>query len=308
MEIMEVSAQEYRKLDVCYFSAFEKPEFLELNKDKADRLTYLLFRDGKNRFATCGGVTGDRLCFPFSASFAMLNNISLHNKIVCYHDAVATLDAWAREKGLRQILFSLPPMAYDLTGISQFLNALFVNDYVTQAVEVNYEYYLSDYTDDYPLTIDPKARQKLRAALKNDLSFEKTRDVTAVYEIIRQNRESKGFPLHMSLEQVQATVQVIDADMFLVRQNQIPVASALIYKLNAKVLRVIYWGNVPGSDMLHPMNYLAYRVFQYYRGQDYELLDIGHSTDNSIPNFGLCDFKQSIGCRCSNKYVMCKTI
>lgn len=37
-------------------------------------------------------------------------------------------------------------------------------------------------------------------------------------------------------------------------------------------------------------------------------LDIGPSTENSIPNYGLCDFKESIGCRRSLKYTMVKEL
>jgi hypothetical protein len=38
-----------------------------------------------------------------------------------------------------------------------------------------------------------------------------------------------------------------------------------------------------------------------------KFVDIGPSTENSIPNYGLCEFKESIGCTVVNKYSFKKT-
>lgn len=50
------------------------------------------------------------------------------------------------------------------------------------------------------------------------------------------------------------------------------------------------------------MNMLTYSLFQHYRKTGVRILDIGISTENGIPNFGLCEFKESIGCSVSLKY------
>jgi len=44
------------------------------------------------------------------------------------------------------------------------------------------------------------------------------------------------------------------------------------------------------------MNFLSFNVFNYYKDLGIEIIDIGHSTEDSIPNNGLCEFKESIGC------------
>ena len=49
------------------------------------------------------------------------------------------------------------------------------------------------------------------------------------------------------------------------------------------------------------MNFLSFNVFQYYKNQGIAIIDIGPSTENSIPNHGLCEFKESIGCDISIK-------
>ena len=50
------------------------------------------------------------------------------------------------------------------------------------------------------------------------------------------------------------------------------------------------------------MNYLAYSLFDYYADNGLRILDIGPSTEDGIPNYGLCEFKESIGCSVTMKY------
>lgn len=307
MEITELTVREYDLMPKTICSAFDTSNFCELNRSKVDSLVYLSFNDGKNRFVLPAGIKNNIVKFPFSASFAMLNEVTKHNKILQFHEAVKALNLWALSNKYCRVVFSLPPYFYRPDEITMLTNALLQNGYTLDAYEVNYEYYLSNFNEPYEMTIDPKARQKLRAAVKNGLTFEKTEDLPLVYEIIRKNRAYRGFPLWLNLEDVQATKKVIDIDLFLVRDaKNVPAASALIYHLTEEILRVVYWGNTPESEELRPMNYLAYQVFKYYSNSKFRIVDIGHSTDGGIPNFGLCDFKQSIGCSCSPKCVYSK--
>jgi len=54
------------------------------------------------------------------------------------------------------------------------------------------------------------------------------------------------------------------------------------------------------------MNYFSYKVFEHYYRKGLGILDIGPATENGIPNYGLCEFKENIGCTASLKY--CVTI
>ena len=48
------------------------------------------------------------------------------------------------------------------------------------------------------------------------------------YEIIKENRESRGYPLNMSLGQVMATIKLVKHDMFMVECGGKQIAAALI--------------------------------------------------------------------------------
>ena len=75
----------------------------------------------------------------------------------------------------------------------------------------------------------------------------------------------------------------------------------MVYRVSGDKAQIIYWGNSPDTENLRPMNFMAYSIFNHYKGKGVKFMDIGPSTEFSIPNVGLCDFKQSIGCTVSPK-------
>ena len=305
MEIIEINNEEYKKLVSSPFTRFEKAEFYALNASKVDEVKYLIFRDGKDRFAFVGGLKDDILKFPFSASFECFSEITFNNKINHYHDAVNSLLEWAKNNKINQIKISLPPCYYNMPHITKLENALFCHGFKQDVLDVNFEYYLSDFDENYKTAINYNARKSLNKSEKSNLSFEKTNDSQTVYEVIKQNREEKGYPLWMSYQDVIETSKIIPSDFFLVKdENNIPIASALVHQINDEILRVVYWGNIQESNKLCPMNFLSYNVFKYYSTSKFKIIDIGTSTENSVPNYGLCDFKEGIGCKCSLKPIL----
>lgn len=107
----------------------------------------------------------------------------------------------------------------------------------------------------------------------------------------------------MSYQDIIDTIKVVMADFFIVKSpDGAAIASALVYRTTGDKVQVIYWGNLPDTDHLKPMNFLACKIFDYYNKAGKRFFDIGPSTEFSIPNFGLCDFKQSIGCSASTKF------
>lgn len=130
-----------------------------------------------------------------------------------------------------------------------------------------------------------------------------TIEEVSVYDIIKINRESRGFPLRMTLDEVIATSKIIPTDFFIVydKYNN-GVASAVVHHMRSDLVRVVYWGNTPESEQFRPVNFISYNIFSYYKQfEDIKIIDIVTSTVDSVPNIGLCAFKESIGCHCSPK-------
>lgn len=307
MDIKRVEKKEYDNYVKEHTTVFETSDFNELNRAKCKDVHYLLFTDSKYRFGLIAGMKENNILkIPFSAPYSMLTNIRKNNKIIEYDLAVKKLIEYAKSINAKEIHFTLPPKFYQETLISNLENALFINDFKIDKIDLNFHYCLNEFDEKYLQNCDIKARQKLNSALKSNLTFEKAQDGTKIkeaYDIIKSNRLSKGYPLHMSFENVQNTIKIIDADFFIVRSEQgNGIAAAMIFKVARNTVQVIYWGHIEGSESLYPMNYLSYKTFEYYKNKGFEFFDIGPATEDGIPNFGLCDFKQTIGCKTNSKY------
>jgi len=303
MNVIELASAEYGSLVKVPFSVFDSVPFNQLNAHKVEAVKYLIFNDGKNRFGIIAGIRDGTLRAPFSAPYACFSEIGKNNKVATYGSTVTSLLEYAKSLGLQRVSITLPPTVYDESHISKIWNGFYNAGFQVSSCDLNFQYDLCNFGQDYEMTIDPKARQKLRASFRSNLIFEKTDDIKSAYEVIKKNRTAKNYPLWMTYENVLETIKIIKSDFFIVyTADRTAIASAMVYEVAVDKVQIIYWGNLPGSDELRPMNFMAFHVFQFYKNRGIKLVDIGPSTESSVPNLGLCDFKQAIGCTTSSKF------
>lgn len=300
MKAIEITSKEYSSLHPKYFSSFDLPAFILLNEAKVDKIKYFVFNDGKNRFCIAGGLKNNILKFPFSASFACLNEITLNNKINYYHQAIQALIEWSKTNQINSIRFAAPPESYNISHITKIQNALICCGFEIESIDVNFELMINQDID-YTKSLNSDARRHLKNSVKHGLVFLKTDNIDLMYDVIRQNRESKGYPLWMSSSDIENTSKIIKSDYFLVQKEGEIIASAFVHHITKDIVRIVYWGNLPNSDIYRPMYFMAYNIYEYYKTLGKRFIDIGTSTVDGVPNYGLCDFKESIGCICSPK-------
>ena len=100
--------------------------------------------------------------------------------------------------------------------------------------------------DNYENLIWYSAKKQLNKARKNNFTFKKcTTDSErqSAFEVIKINRNKKGYPLRMSLSDIYKTDNIIEKDFFLVFSDDgIPVGSAIIFHVSNKIVQVVYWG------------------------------------------------------------------
>jgi hypothetical protein len=310
MSWMAITQKEYSDFfKGNYLSVFESVPFIETNKSRADEILYLVYKDSKLRFGAIGGVCGKELRLPFSAPYSNLSIVS-ENRIELYHQAIKELVGYVKELGLESILFTLPPMFYSRSHITKLSHALNLNTFKMKIHDLNHHFDLTGFSEDsYISSLDTKSRQKLKAGIANGLVFEETKDIDTAYEVIKINRVEKGYPLKMTLAQLKETMAQLSGYLFLVKDLEgKPVASAIVYNTSKDNCQIIYWGNVTSTDHLKPMNFLAFKVFSFFSSKKKKYIDIGPSSDQSVPNFGLCDFKESIGCQITDKFTYSKDL
>ena len=56
------------------------------------------------------------------------------------------------------------------------------------------------------------------------------------------------------------------------------------------------------------MNFLAFKIFEYYNHKRKKIIDLGPSSEDSVPNYGLSEFKESIGGSMDNKFTFSKKV
>lgn len=305
MEIHEVKAKEYSEVISTPYHVFGSAAFNNLNRDKCDEVLYFLFKEGKYRLGIIGGIRDNVLRSPFSAPFGGFTYISCDIRLNFIEEAIKMYKAWAVEKKISSLSITLPPSVYGTSFVSKQINCLWREGFEIAEADLNYSFDLNSFDENYIEHIWYNGRKNLRIALNSNLKFYTCitdEEKEQAYDIIRINRESRGFPLRMTWQQIFDTIQIITADFFLVYDNnQTLIASAIVFHVTQSVVQVVYWGDKPGFSEIKPMNFLSFKVFEYYKSKGIKTVDIGPSTENSVPNYGLCEFKESIGCNVSTK-------
>ncbi|MEE3410075.1 MAG: hypothetical protein VZQ47_05605 [Treponema sp.] len=306
MELIELTPKEYNQFFPKTHQVFNSVAFNELNAPKVDAVHYFVFKDSKVRLGICLGEKDGVLKSPFSAPFGGFSYNADDHKFKCVEEAVALLENFAKGNN-RSVKITLPPIFYGSTIINETISSLTRSDFNLSYIDMNYQFYLKDF-DGYIEKLDSKTRNKLNQSFQFDYFFEKLNskldaDVERAYKVIKANREYRGFPLRMPLQAVLDTIKVVNADFFVLVVDGQDAAAAQVFHVAPSVVQVIYWGDAPGFSEKKVMNLLAYKVFEYYYNlENIEIVDIGPSTENGIPNHGLCEFKENIGCKTALKY------
>ena len=298
MEVVEVSAQ-------SYFDAFPNPshvfnsmDFNALNESKCDAVYYLLFKDSKIRLGIIFGVRNNLLTSPFSAPFGGFEASSLDIRLQQIDAALQALEVWATTKNFDAIRIVFPSFFYNPNLLNKLCNCLHRFSYERNNVDLNYHFQTAKLDDNYAKNIWYNAQKNLKRSTEKGLTFEKleNKDGEQAYRIIAANRSARGFPLRMTWEQIAETGKLIDIDFFITKKDQIDIGAAVVFHVAKEVVQVVYWGDLPDYSECKTMNFLSFQVFKYYKNNGIEIVDIGPSTEHSIPNYGLCEFKESIGC------------
>lgn len=303
MEIKELQASEYASIfEAKVPHIYNTVKFSEHNRKKAQNLNYLgFFDDTKPRLGIILGEREGRLLSPFSAPLGGFSQAKPQTAANVF-EAVRLVKEYGKERGMN-IRITLPPPIYSCSLTSLTVSALSLHGKLLWN-DVNYHREL-DFEGRAEEKFSQKARKNRRVAAEAGLRIDRiehpdTESLLRAYSVIQDNRESLGYPLRMTFEEVKATAGVVGAFVFVGKQSEDAVA-ALIYPVSQEIAQVIYWGDriaVRGQNL---MNLFAAEVMQSCRDMGFRRLDIGPSSSEGIPSAGLCRFKESLGCTATAK-------
>lgn len=304
MNITKLTSSEYSELFSSPNHIFNSVSFTQLNARKCEKIHRLAFSDSKARMGITLGQRENVLYSPFSAPFGGFD-YRKDESILKIEEAINALIQYGKDSN-KTIKITFPPLFYNESLLSKTIATLINQHAQIEFTEINYHFDLSTFPH-FNSLIDRGARKNLNNAMKQGFVFEKIdneniSDIERAYNVIKANRESHGYPLRMSLSDVLETIKIIPAEFFIVKLNNVDVAAAQIFHIKKGIAQVIYWGDTPGYGASRPMNFLSYKLFEYYYNCGLRILDIGPSTESGKPNYGLCDFKENIGCTATLRY------
>lgn len=293
-KLADVTADEFMRLFPAPSTAFGSAQFNILNAAKAEEIRFIAGYDAACRplMGLIAGLRGGVWRSPFSAPMAALSwnrDLSLAT--------IAGFFNHVREFLHPQPLRVVMPPTFIAPDMLAKINGTIINMSTDVTVDFNYHYDLSR-TADIEAYMKRNARKNLHRAQKENFIFGQA-SIERAYEVIRANRTSKGYYLAMTADEVEATSRVIDIDAFVMTHADNDIAAAIVYRIAPGVAHVVYWGDTPGFEALRPMNILPCHIFKFYSDLGFSTVNIGTSSTDGIPNHGLCDFKESLGCTTS---------
>lgn len=300
MKIAETSPQEYDRLFVDTSTCFQTAAFAEHNKGKCDELAYLLFMDKKVRLGLILARKGDLWLSPFSAPFGGFVSKSHQPSLEHVEETIDALKQYLASKQATRLRMTFPPLFYNPSLLTKIQHACLSKGFTTTDWDLNYYFPTNYFREDYQQRrLSRNARRNLLTSNQFDLQFKCLTGedgLRRAYAVIRENRDSKGYYLSMSEQDMLETSKLIQADSFVATLDDKDIAAAIVFHTASGIVQVIYWGDLPESKPYKVMHYLAYHVFGHYEKTGIPMIDVGPAMIDNKPNYGLCEFKESIGC------------
>jgi hypothetical protein len=205
-----------------------------------------------------------------------------------------------RASGAREIDVKGAPFSHDLALSSLVSNILLRRGAIITSQELSYDMAI----DARPFSdrIDSGNSKRIRKCVREGFIAEQI-DVSGfedAYNVIRDNRIRRGYPVSMTVEQLGTMVETFPERLhfFAVFPNSKKsriVAAAVCIAVSSSVLYVFYWGDAEDMSSYSPIAMLASRIYEFCQQQDFQLLDVGTSTLGGEPNHGLINFKRNLG-------------
>ena len=207
------------------------------------------------------------------------------------------------EGPLLSIAVKLPPSCFqDYSAV--FANILHRHHWNLTGFDLNYHLKISS-VDDFLNGLGQTKRKFIRRLNSSGAEFLEVgkEKIETVYSVINKNRAAQGYPMTMPLASIVDLVERFEDDLrlFAVTLEGQVIASAICIQATPKYLYVFYWGELPDFREKSPVLLLVKKIVEFCSDRGIEIMDIGTSSVNSVPNMGLCEFKDSLGCLVTQK-------
>lgn len=289
-----LSESYYRETFSKAFNPYIRHEFIAHNAHKVEGFIHLANTDKKPDLGIVLGIRNNCLLAPFSAPFG---GFHYRHELVYSTEVdafIKSINDYFEQQSFDSLSITLPPSIYSSHINAKVISSFFRTGFTMQAADVTNFIPLHQVGDKFS---ERTARDYYAQAVKHGLTFNKVTDTTdleKVYAIIHDNRARMGRPIFMTLDDVLEMEQLWPVDFFLIEDsNKNPIAAAIFYQAHHHTVQAVLWGDSEQGRPLRAMDFMIFELCRFYKTLDYAFIDLGISTEKSIPNPHLLRFKES---------------
>lgn len=281
---------------------FNEPAYFCLHsRSEQDCYAQLVRRSDQRVFATLAFHANDNGVFvsPGRGTYGGLSlNAEIQLQVLCRF--VAAVVAHLQAQGARSVQVRCAPASHDDALLATSVNMLSRLGFQPRKAELNSDMRIDGRA--FIDRIDYGNVKRIRKTEREGFVCDQLdgQALPAVHALLVENRRRLGVSISMSPEQVRQMAALFPQRLHLFAvyrdaSRRGMVAAALCLALSPKVLYVLYWGDSPDMRSYSPVAMLASHIYAFCVREGFAVLDVGISTLNEEPNFGLVNFKRNLG-------------
>lgn len=275
-------------------------DFLDYHpQEKFQTLHLMFFNSGGELLSVMpGAVNGSVFSSPYGASYGGFV-LPIKCSLKTVFSIVESFLDYIRKFHIEEVRLTLPPKNYLAIPDDYLEFTLLKNHFQYSKRELTSALCTMDVDD--PLALfRSEHRTSMRKAKKSGIEIKESQDLEAFYEILEINQRERhdSKPTHTKEELTYLHNQFPDrVRIFLAYHDQRPVAGILIFICNPRVALTFYICHLPEFQQFRSINYLMYEVIRWCSNNHYVWLDLGTSTRQMEPVWGVLEFKEGLGAK-----------
>lgn len=276
---------------------FHTHRFLRYHSPNRFEEHHLIYSKGANIIAVLPGAIfyqGQDIIFrsPYGGSFggwALDSSLTLKDTIEIVNYSV---EYW-QQLGVNRVYITPPPLFYykqpnhhlEFCLLSVGFKPL--NQELTSVISLKSDI---DFMD----SCEGRARTAIRKARKMGVAVTSSNDYETFYDILLGSKaRHQAYPAHSLLELKDIARRVASkAKLFLALHQGQPIGGFWILQCSLETLLVFYICHLEAYRTLNAPSLLMYEVVQWATSLQIKYIDLGTSTIQMVPNWGLLKFKE----------------
>lgn len=246
-----------------------------------------VLKDGKDTLARSpyGGSYGG-VAFPCHFSFA-------HSE-----ELVKSMHTFFKDNDFSEVRITPPPEIYGRIPSNYIEFNMMANGFQLTRREVTSVIKLNSFNSDPFKIMEKRSRSAVKKALKEGVKIvESSKDYESFYNILKETKDRHHAQPTHTLEELNKICSLVPGsiklDIAYVEKD--PAAGILYFICNPQVILTFYICHKPEYNNCYPVSLLLYQGISWSKNHNFRYLDLGTTTIDMQPNYGLFMFKESFG-------------